>query len=489
MTFFKLFSCLLILVPVANVAAKDVFLTIGGGAGPSSNQVSLEKNVLLLNRTLQELDVDYSSNDIFFSDGESQERDVKVVDPDSLPKANRLMAEFFGDQENLGLRYRDHQIPHVRGPTSPANIRNWFSTNGSSLGSGDRLVVYVTAHGHKGDADHSKYDTTIAMWDNKSLKMTEFVELLDGLQPDVDVVVVMVQCYAGGFARFIFNEGNPKKGLSPQRRIGFFATVHDKPASGCTAEVDEANYAEYSSYFWAAFTGTDRTGQPLKRPDYNSDGRISFDEAHAYTLIESDTVDIPMKTSGEFLSVHGAYGEDDPELLSEAEPYSAIIRFATPSQRAVLDGLSKQLDLSGDDRVATAFRETEVRRGRGRTRGGGRGRDAERLKNRIVTNIKRRWPELSNVLNPLATEFLTNRKEEFIEVIESHRDYKRYRDLADSAAKSSASEKRRAKFNRFVRTADNVLFAQNLKRTDPEKYTQYVAYVAIVAGESRWLSR
>ena len=122
----------------------------------------------------------------------------------------------------------------------------------------------------------------------------------------------------------IFNNGDPKQGLSPQRRVGFFATVHDKPASGCTPEVYEANYVEYSSSFWPAFTGIDRTGQRIKRPDYNGDGVISFAEAHAFTLLDSHTIDIPATTSGEFLSVHGRFGEDDSDLLTDDEPYETV---------------------------------------------------------------------------------------------------------------------------------------------------------------------
>ena len=218
----------------------------------------------------------------------------------------------------------------------------------------------------------------------------------------------------------------------------------------------------------------------MERPDYNADGVISFEEAHAYTLIASDTIDIPMKTSGEFLSVHSKFGKDDSNLLSDDEPFSAILRLATPSQKAVLTGLSKQLELTGDDRVATALRETENRRGQGRGRSSGR--EITRLRDRIATDLKTRWPELDNVLNPLATELLTARKTEFIDAIETHPEYQRYRELKNAALPTSSREKRRAKFNRFIRTADNVVFAENLRRIAPEKYAQYLV---IVDGESR----
>ena len=41
----------------------------------------------------------------------------------SVPQANRLMAEFFGDDDDLGLAYRNHAVPGVRGSTRKASIR------------------------------------------------------------------------------------------------------------------------------------------------------------------------------------------------------------------------------------------------------------------------------------------------------------------------------------------------------------------------------
>ena len=51
---------------------------------------------------------------------------------------------------------------------------------------------------------------------------------------DQPCILVMVQCYSGGFANAIFKEGNPEKGLSDYPRAGFFATVSDRVAAGCT---------------------------------------------------------------------------------------------------------------------------------------------------------------------------------------------------------------------------------------------------------------
>ena len=71
-------------------------------------------------------------------------------------------------------------------------------------------------------------------------------------------------------------------------------------------------------------------------------------------------------------------------------------------------------------------------RERGNTRGRFRGRPApsssQKLRQKIASDIRRRWPELANVLNPLAIELVTQRSAEFIQAIESHPDYARYRE-------------------------------------------------------------
>lgn len=466
-------------VGASHSIAADFFLTIGGGYSPSGNQVSLENNVLYFQRVLGDMELDRTNNAIFFSDGVSSVNDVQVMDPLSVPKSNRLMAEFFGDRDSLGLSYRNHRIPGVRGSTRPTNIRTWFDEVGGGMRTGDRLVLFVTAHGNGSGNTRDPYNTTIATWNNSSIKMTEFVELLDALPVGVDVVAIMVQCHAGGFARMIFSGGDPDKGLSPQRRCGFFATVHDRQAAGCTPEVDESSYVEYSTYFWAALSGRTRTGETIELPDYNGDGIVSFDEAHAYTILTADTIDLPVKTSGEFLTQYSKFGEGDSNLLGNDESYELVLSLADETQRAMLEGLSNQLGLRGDNRLVDAWEALDSSRGRNRRRRQESPRD--NLRRRIAADIERKWPELANVLNPLPVALMTTRSAEFIAAIENHPEYKRYRDLDDADQVDEA--KRRVKYDRFLRVADNVVMAENLRRiNNPERIKQYESLVAAESG-------
>ena len=480
--------CLLVLslcLASSAVSAEDFFLTIGGGYSPDGNQASLEKNVQLFQRTLRELELEHCSSDVFFADGSDEDPDVQVVDPSSVPKANRLMAEFFGSDDKLGLSYRNHQIPDVRGASKPQNIRRWFERTGSRMTRGDRLVLYVTAHGNRSEDRDNDYNTTIATWNNTSIKMEAFVRLLDDLPEGVEVVAVMVQCYSGGFSRFIFNGGDPDRGLSSQSRCGFFATVHDRPAAGCTPEVDEANYVEYSTYFWAALTGRDRTGRTISSPDYDENGTVSFEEAHAYTILTADTIDIPVTTSSAFLDAHSRFGKSGSDLLTDEEPYEVILNLARPSQAAVLEGLSEQLDLTGSDRVVTADRESQPRRGRGR--GGIRGRrpsdPAAGLRREIAGDLRKRWPELANVLNPVSVELLTTLSDQFIKAVEGHKDYRRYRRLVRERSQSDEIQNRSVKYRRFLRAVDDVILAENLRRIgDSDKLQQYERLVQAEGG-------
>lgn len=138
-----------------------------------------------------------------------------------------------------------------------------------------------------------------------------------------------------------------------------------------------------------------------------------------------------------------------------------------------------QLELKGDSRIMDAYRQTRSG-GRGRFRGRRTSsRPETQLKEKIRKDLLRRWPELANVMNPLAIEMLTTRKEEFIKAVQEHPDYKKYRVQAD--AEVSTEDKRRVKCERFLRVVDNVIFAENLRRADRSELVEQ--YDAIIAAE------
>ncbi|MGB7346254.1 MAG: hypothetical protein WBD20_18695 [Pirellulaceae bacterium] len=480
-----LLSATLTSIFVAPVAmGRDFILTIGGGYSPTGNQASLEKNVLLFRRVLESQNVQPFRSDTFFADGDDPKADLQVIDADTVPKPNRLMAEFFGDQQDLGLSYRNHEVPNVKGESKPDSIRRYFKEVKRELKPGDRLLIYVTAHGQRSRQRDQPYNTSIAMWDNSSIEMEDFAKLLDTLPEKVDVVFVMVQCYTGGFSHLMFRGGDPEKGLSPQRRVGFYATVHDRPAAGCTPEADETDYEEYSTYFWAALSGVDRAGNKIDVPDYDNDGKVSYEEAHAYTILNADTIDLPVKTSGEYLSLVSRFAtdKDNKNLLKNDEPFSVVLKYANPVQKAILNGLSNQLDLNGEDRLIDAWRLSRPQRRRGRSRPAN---ESDPLRQKIAVDIKARWPELANVLNPKAIELITSEQDQFVSAIQQHPRFARYMELKKGEESKLSEQHQQVKYERFLRVADNVMMAENLRRIDKPK--ELAQYEAIVAAERQTL--
>ena len=474
---------ILLLVAIAGVepaVAKEHFLTIGGGSSASNNQVSLEQNVLYLQRFLHDAGLDGMPHEILFSDGLAGGKDLQFFDPNfEPPRANALLAEVFNREQGLTTRYRPHAIPHLWGPSGRQSLNKWFDTIGAKLHDEDRLFIYFTGHGGRGQGKPPT-NQTLAMWDEADMPVKEFTALLDRLPAKVRVVMVMVQCFGGGFADVLFVDGDPNKGLSPRNRCGFFATVPTRFAAGCTADVDEENYKEYSTYFWAALYGQTRAGDEIEKPDFDGDGKVSFAEAHAYALIHSETVDISMKTSDAFLR---KYAKGSPTnggaLFNSEDDFDRLLAVANPSDKAVLQQLSKVLALEGPRRVQTArtkFSEIERQRREIDKKKQKLTAERDQMRRSLQTRVERRWPELTNLLNPSATEILAKESPEIVRFIESSpgfNDFEKQGEAIDALEKQADDlDRTGVKQQRFIRTAENVAMAANLPKVAKEEIIQ-----------------
>lgn len=462
---------------------------IGGGSSVENSQVSLEKNVLYLQRFLSDRGMSDVPHEILFGAGLSRVNDVKYVDPKLKPsRANELVAEIFKREDHSDTRYRPHEIPHLWGPSSRKSISRWFDEVGAKLNERDRLFIYYTGHGGRG----AKRDTTLALWHEPDMPVSEFAKLLDRLPPKVSVVLIMVQCFGGGFADVIFNDRNPAKGLSSQNRCGFFATTADRVAAGCTPDVNEEDYREYSTYFWAALYGRKRSGEAVPPPDYDGDGRVSLAEAHAYALVQSDTVDISMKTSDVFLrrfsTMHTA---TDPKTLIDADSgYQALLDHADPPERAALQGLSERLQLDGFNHTQAARSMAEGIRQRRAALESEQTRlraSHDRSCEALQAEVEARWPELSRPTGAAAKKLIAAEGPRIVKAIESsaaypqlHREDERL-DAID--AESTDLERKWVKTQRFIRVAEHVALAANLPHVaSAEVRARYAALLAAEAG-------
>ena len=487
-------------------------LIAGGGYSPSGNQISLESNVKYFRRVMGMLGLENAETRTLFADGRDKGRDLQYADPAfRIPEMNRILAELVGSTRGLGHQYRSNEL-NADGPSLLSEFDKWFDA--TSKNPGKEALLYFTGHGGKGDKK-TPDNTTAHLWNGQKVKVRDFVKRLDKLPKDMPVTLVMVQCYSGGYANVIFKDGDPKKGMSDHARAGFFATVQDRVAAGCTPDIQEKNYKEYSTSFWEALCGESRIGDPVEKPDFDKDGETSYAEAHAHVILTSDTIDVPIKTSGAFLRKFSKSSppkakkpenksdgnatvtkacEEEAKSEEEEKPkeetkakkedwltveshFDKILEAASPPDRAVLEGLSKQLGLKGENRAKSA-RDLTKKLDDGRKAFAEKKKkpdeERKRIKTKLSGQIRKRWPEVGNPYHPTVRRLLRSKEsKELLDLVKKDGEWEKYKKAKSESAglekKRFELERKKVKCMRFQRVLENIALEANLPLVADEK--------------------
>ena len=313
------------------------------------------------------------------------------------------------------------------------------------------------------------------------------------LPNDVPVTLVMVQCFSGAFANLIFDNGDPKGDLAKRDICGFFATVPNRVAAGCTSAVNEAEYRDFTSFFFAALTGRDRLGKRVTGADYNGDGRVGMDEAYCYTLIHDDSIDAPVCTSDVFLRKFVPVTPAEEQALFQTS-YRDARQWATIPQRVALDALSEKLKLGGNSRLSAAyaqFNATLNQAGQNRRQLGDYRAARDRFRAIQSDNksmLLRQFPNLK-LSDPAA------RREARLAAIAQltrEADQGKWKDLLDADAAVDKAERDMeaeeiagSQIIRFVRLAKSVILAHRLNEGHEAGLKE--RYARLIASESRTL--
>lgn len=510
-------SCILLLT--RGLYGADLIWTIGGGYSPEGNQASLEANVLFFQRVIHDTRSDKPVHQIHFADGFDPKADVQMLEKADSHSSDalELLHQIFAPPGAAGgsIVYRNHAVPDISGSNRLHELREGFQTLKSLLKPGDRLIVYVTAHGGSARGDEP-YNTSITCWGNRDLSMREFSGWLDTLPASVPVVLVMAQCYCGGFAHTVFTKGDSREGLAANVRTGFFAQRHDLPAAGCRPDVE--NDEEYSSYFWGALVGHSRSGKPAVDVDCDADGKISLAEAHAHAVVASDTIDIPLCGSDALLRAESriaAYEIDDtdasrrqdaqadtsedPRLRFLSGSLQGLADRASPTHRRMIVGLSERLNLRLDDDVSEVFEKyadarrdyRTARRSGGGPGSGRRGRSSFGRRREVRDAILERWPELEDASKWPQSELLVGDAArtfmEEVEAMPSYQAYQRAQEQREASQKALLeAEMRQVRFQRLIHTLESVVLAENLQLVaSPEVLKRYQAMLELEQGTIR----
>src|SRR5581483_5261395 len=212
----------------------------------------------------------------------------------------------------------------VEPATRPA-LTAWFAEAARRLRAGDTLLLYVTDHGSRDPAGGS--DSRITLWGaDASVSVHELRDLLAQLDPGVRVVLLMSQCYSGGFATLRV----PPDAAHPGGICGYFSSTADRPAYGCYPENRGRNNVGHSFHFLAALAHG-----------------ASLAAAHREVLLADRTPDVPLRTSDLYLA----------ELLRRAaggEPQAAALTDEL-LRTAWANPADSEDDLRLVDQVAAAF--------------------------------------------------------------------------------------------------------------------------------------
>lgn len=298
------------------------FAVFAGGGSPRSNEIALEKNVRYFQRTLSSLGIAPTESNTFFANGNDGQATVRYIDPQ-------------GEEQ-----FKIPEIPNLNGAATPINLQKWFTTAASQ--NDDRRPVFFYFTGHGLFNQENPENNTMVMWEDTEVSVQQLTQQLDRFPQGVPIAVMMAQCFSGGFANLIYEQGNPAKPVSPKSRCGFFATVKTRPSLGCTPEVNEADYRDYSSSFFAGLSGVDRLGEKVGSADYNNDGKVAYSEAHAFAKVDEAAADWPVSTSEEWLQRQISDRQREDILK---QPIQQLLKNGRPEQQYVIKQLAKKLQI------------------------------------------------------------------------------------------------------------------------------------------------
>lgn len=497
--------------------AKDYFLVIGGGPNKQQNQASMEANVLFLTKVLNAKASSDREVIVYFADGDNPDADLQVIAP--IPPSDAPVRDLLKRLHSRGpalqgrsIEYRNHEVPDVKGSTHVRRLEREVRNIGGRVQPGDRVFLYVTAHGSAGPRSNPQ-NTSIACW-SSTLPASQLMDWLDEFPKDIPIISMMAQCYAGGFANTIFDDIEERKTLSDHTRIGFYAQQYDLQAAGCRPDIERDE--EFSSYFWGAIYGEMRNGTRIQNADLDGDLQVSLEEAFVYTICHGDTIDIPLRGSDVLLRQWSAIPDyklareryvrtrrppaqlsKPSESSSDAKPeptvesedlkqpptlpenlhrfegsYAQWIAGASIYHKHTIQELCRALEIDLEEGIEKLADRFEEFRRSNRTTGPSRRGRASSGRRELLEAIAKDLPELNNPETWEQSDALKSRDQlEWLAEITKLPEYEVFQKRAEERKRADAigeeSELKSVKYRRLIETVETMVLEKNLSLVAP----------------------
>ena len=456
-------------------------LLISGGGVPSSNAVAHEKNLLFVDRVLRGQGLDEAAIQTYVSVGRETLPDTAYLGEFPHERWELVvLARLFGGASSLGLRYRPHEIAGPAGSARKADVLGALRDAVAELDDGQTLLLYTTDHGVPDPRREG--ESALVLWGDDTLSTRELREVLDAGPQRGRVILHMSQCFSGGFAHAMFADDSTA--VTGQERCGFFSALPDRIATGCTPDLNEADYDDYTTRFFAALSGRDRVGRTVDSADYDEGGRVSLAEAHAYAVGTQDTIDVPMKTSEFYLEHIGV----DPTA-----GWKQALAAATPDELAAWRFLSQRLELTEGD-PAAQIRQARTRLERQRQEWSRQQRewepDAGEAASRLRVGLLERWPVLESPFHPEFAPTLEDGGEQIRDYLSGARAFAEWQaalaEMSRLSAKLAAAELEDAWWLRAQRLSEHLRRAARLAADSKEtaEWPQWAAFERLRACEA-----
>ena len=282
-------------------------LMINGGGDRENNFASHLSHLRQLADALERAQIPRDHVTILASDGSSPAPDLAVREPD--PEGTWLLeGTAVGELLHHTTSFENSTIAgYSLRPATRAELRRTFGELKKRLQPGDTLLVFVTDHGTANPRD--PLDNRISLWGaNESLSVRDLRALLARLPAHVRVVMLMSQCFSGGFA-YLY-DGRTRGQLPTGAACGYFSSTADRPAYGCYPEVRGSEAVGHAFEFLQAFA---RNG--------------GFPSAHASIVLSDQSPDVPLRSSDVFFdeillrAAHAKHADENKfvdEILAKA---------------------------------------------------------------------------------------------------------------------------------------------------------------------------